>query len=218
LLENAARRRLLASHLQTTKWDIGTTNLTQRKSELFRINETLAEVDDASLDRFMDIFIAGITTIPYFKAVQMDGQYYLEGGYTDNTPLRPLFKNPEVDEIVAIDFTDYDYHSEIERIYRKSFLVFGLNSIEMNLLISNIQWGLPNSAILSRAVLINQLLETLNEPSMEIDGKTYYHKPLHVLTPRNLESMTISTKHMTAQKDYFKLGQKEAQEHLHQAI
>ena len=115
----------------------------------------------------------------------MDGQYYLEGGYTDNTPLRPLFENPDVDDILVIDFTDYDYHTEIEKIYRKNLLVFAMNTIDMNLLISNIQWGLPNKAILSQAILINQLLESLGNSSMEIGEKTYYHKPMFVLTPKN---------------------------------
>ena len=36
----------------------------------------------------------------YFKARKVNGQYYLEGGYIDNTPLRALFEDPDVDEIV----------------------------------------------------------------------------------------------------------------------
>jgi hypothetical protein len=47
---------------------------------------------------------------------------------------------------------------------------------------------------------------------MEVNGKTYYHKPLHVLRPRNLESMTIALKDIRAQKEYFSLGQKEAEQ------
>jgi predicted acylesterase/phospholipase RssA len=169
----------------------------------------LATLNDKSIDRFMDIFIAGITTIPYFKAVKIDDNYHLEGGYTDNTPLRSLFENPNVDEIIAVDFTDYDYHAEMEQIYNKNALAFGLNSIEMNLLLNNIQWGLPNKAILAEALLINRFLETIDQPSLAIGKKTYYHKPLHILTPKNLESMTISLHDMTAQKEYFELGQQE---------
>ena len=209
LLDDPQRRKVLADHLGIIKWDILTTNLTERKSNLFRINDILTKIDDASLDRFMDVFIAGITTIPYFKAVQIDDDYHLEGGYTDNTPMRSLFENPEVDEIIAVDFTDYDYHAEAERIYNNNMLVFGLNSIDMNLLMNNIQWGLPNKSILSQATFINQLLKTINRSSIEIGGKTYYHKPLRILTPHNLESMTISLNDITAQKDYFKLGQEE---------
>jgi predicted acylesterase/phospholipase RssA len=209
LLDDAGRRRLLKSHLDAVKWDVMTTNLTQRRSELFSVNEILSEVDDASLDRFMDVFIAGITTIPYFKAIKMDSQYYLEGGYIDNTPLRTLFEDPEVDEIVAIDFTDYDYHAAIENAYRRMSLIFLANSIEMNLLVSDIQWSLPNTAVLSQAIFINQLLETLDQPSVEIAGKTYYHKPLRILRPKNLESMTVSLKDARAQREYFKIGQRE---------
>jgi predicted acylesterase/phospholipase RssA len=211
-LDDAARRRLLEGHLKAVKWDIFTTNLSQRKSELFNINEILPEVDDPSLDRFMDVFIAGITTIPYFKAIKMDGQYYLEGGYSDNTPLRSLFEDPQVDEIIAIDFTDYDYHSAIDKAYKKGALLFLPNSIEMNLLVSDIQWNLPNAAILSQAVFINQLLKTLGQPSIEINGKTYYHKPLHILKPKNLESMTIALKDIRAQKEYLKIGQTETEQ------
>lgn len=208
-LDDGERRRLLEDHLKAVKWDIFTTNLSQRKSEHFNINEVLSEVNDSSLDRFMDVFIAGITTIPYFKAITMDGQYYLEGGYTDNTPLRSLFEDAEVDEIIAIDFTDYDYHTAIEKAYKKGALVFLSNSIEMNLLVSDIQWNLPNIAILSQAAFINQLLEALDKTSIDVNGKTYYHKPLHILKPKNLESMTIALKDMRAQKEYLAIGQKE---------
>lgn len=209
LLDDDERIALLTRALQATKWDISTTNLTQRKNELFRVNDILSRFDDVSKDRFMDVFIAGISAMPYFKAVQMNGEYYVEGGYTDNTPLRTLFENPEVDEIIVIDFTDYDYHAELDRIYGKNLLMMTLNSIDMNLLLSNIQWGLPNKAILSQAAMINQILEALGKQSMEVSSKTYYRKPLRILAPYNLESMTISIKDMTSQKDYFKLGQEE---------
>jgi predicted acylesterase/phospholipase RssA len=214
LLDDPKRRGLLADHLDEVRWDIMTTNLTERRSELFSVNEVLAQVDDASLDRFMDLFIAGITTIPYFKARKVDGRYYLEGGYTDNTPLRALFEDPEIDEIIAIDFTDYDYHTALEKAYNKLSLVMLANSIEMNLLVSDIQWNLPNAAVLSQATLINQLLEALGKPSIEVGGKTYHHKPLHILKPKNLESMTVSLRDVTAQKDYFKLGQEETEQLL----
>jgi predicted acylesterase/phospholipase RssA len=209
LLDNAKRRGLLADHLDAVRWDIMTTNLTERRSALFSVNEILAKMDSGSLDRFMDIFIAGITTIPYFKARKVDGHYYLEGGYVDNTPLRPLFENPHVDEIITIDFTDYDYHSALERAYNKLSLVMLSNSIEMNLLVSDIQWTLPNSSVLAQAIFINQLLEALERPSIEVAGKFYHHKPLHILRPKNLESMTVSLKDARAQKQYFELGQSE---------
>ncbi|MGD8791582.1 MAG: hypothetical protein PVF47_03440, partial [Anaerolineae bacterium] len=163
------------------------------------------------LDQFINVFIAGITTIPYFKANKVDGQYYLEGGYIDNTPLRALFQDPAVDEIIAVDFTDYDYHSALEKAYSKLSWVMLANSIEMNLLVSDIQWSLPNTSVLSQATFINQLLEALDRPSVDVAGKTYYRKPLHILRPKNLESMTVSLRDVTAQKDYFKLGQKETE-------
>jgi predicted acylesterase/phospholipase RssA len=211
-LDDARRRDLLAAHLAEVRWDIMTTNLTERRSETFRVNDILASVDAAALDRFMDVFIAGITTIPYFKASKVDGRYYLEGGYIDNTPLRALFEDPDVDEIVAVDFTDYDYHTSLEKAYNKLSLVMLANSIEMNLLVSDIQWSLPNTSVLCQAVFINQLLKALDRPSVDVAGKTFYRKPLHILRPKNLESMTVSLKDVTAQKDYFKLGQKETEQ------
>jgi predicted acylesterase/phospholipase RssA len=212
LLDDAKRRGLLGSHLDAVKWDIMTTNLTKRTSAMFSVNDILAEMDSASLDRFMAVFIAGITTIPYFKARKVDGQYYLEGGYVDNTPLRSLFEDPDVDEIIAIDFTDYDYHTALDNAYNKLSLVMLSNSVEMNLLVSDIQWTLPNASILSQAIFINELLETLDQPSIEIGGKVYHHKPLRILRPKNLESMTVSLKDARAQKEYFKLGQGEIEE------
>jgi predicted acylesterase/phospholipase RssA len=211
LLNDPKRRSLLAKHLDTTRWDILATNLTERRSELFKVNEILAQVDDQSLDRFMEVFIAGITTIPYFEAVKMDGQFYLEGGYTDNTPLRSLFEDPQVDEIIVVDFTNYDYHTALENKYKSSTFMFAKTSIDMNLLVSDIQWCLPNMSVLAQARFINQLLQSLGKSELEVGEKTYYLKPLHVLTPVNLESMTISLKEMRAQKEYFKLGQEEVQ-------
>jgi len=209
LLDDLERRGLLASHLDDIRWDIMTTNLTERRSDLFSVNDILARIDEESLDRFMDVFIAGISTVPYFKALKVDQQYHLEGGYVDNTPLRSLFEDPEVDEIIAVDFTDYDYHSAIEKMYKKLSLVMLSTSLEMNLLVSDIQWSLPNAAILAQAAFVNQLLETLERPSLEIAGKTYYRKPLHILRPKNLESMTISLGDAGAQKEYFRLGQEQ---------
>ncbi|MFN8457119.1 MAG: hypothetical protein U0401_21055 [Anaerolineae bacterium] len=209
LLDKPERQKLLADHLKSTKWDIMTTNLTRRRSESFSINDILATIDKSALDRFMDVFIAGITTIPYFRAIQMDGQYYLEGGYTDNTPLRRLFENPEVEEILAVDFTDYDYHAELEKIYQQNMLMLAPNSIEMNLIVSDIQLSLPNNAVLSQAVFINQMLHSLGKSSLQVGDKTYYYKPLRILKPKNLESMTVSLKDMRAQKEYFHLGQQE---------
>jgi hypothetical protein len=211
LLDDAKRRTLLAGHLNDVKWDIMTTDLTERRGRLYSVNDVLAQMDGAAIDRFMDVFIAGITTIPYFKARKVDGHYHLEGGYIDNTPLRTLFENPQVDEIIAVDFTDYDYHSALEKNYNKLSFVMLSNSIDMNLLVSDIQWSLPNTAILSQALFINQLLETLDRPTIEVAGKTYYHKPLHVLKPKDLESMTVSLKDVRAQKEYFELGRKETE-------
>lgn len=212
LLDEPKRRKLLAKHLDTIKWDILTTNLTQRKGESFCINDVLSEINDVSLKRFIKIFTAGITTIPYFEAIMIDGQYYLEGGYIDNTPLRSLFENPDVEEIIVVDFTNYDFHTALDNAYKSPMFAFALNSIDMNLIVSDIQWCLPNISVLSQAIFINQLLETLDKPSIEINSKTFYYKPLHILKPNNLESMTISLKDMRAQSEYFKIGQREAQE------
>lgn len=192
------------------RWEILATNLTKRASQAFPVNEILATIDDASLATFMDAFIAGITTIPYFQAMTIDGDYFIEGGYMDNTPLRTLFEDPNVDEIIAIDFTDYDYHAELEKIYRSQMFTLPFNAIDMHLLISDIELTLPNKKIFTQALLINQMLEAAGKDSMELQGRTYYRKPVRVLQPKNLEAMTISLKDSTVQKKYFELGQKEA--------
>jgi predicted acylesterase/phospholipase RssA len=211
-LEDPKRLEILLRNLQTVRWEILATNLTRRESRTFPVNEILATIDDRSLDAFMDAFLAGITTIPYFKAVTIDGEYYVEGGYLDNTPLRRLFEDPEVDEIIAIDFTNYDYHAELDKNYASKVFTLPFNSIDMHLLVSDIELTLPNKKIFSQAVRINRLLDAVGKPSIEIDGKTYFRKPLHILRPRNLEAMTISLKDSTAQKRYFELGLQEASE------
>ena len=206
LLDDPRRREVLTEALASVRWDILTTNVTKRESRYFRVNEILKSIDDASLDAFMDAFLAGITTIPYFKAVMIDGDYYIEGGYLDNTPLASVFQDPEVDEIIACDFTDYDYHAELDKIYRSSIFTLPFNSIDTHLLVSDIQLTLPNKRIFAQAQVINRMLEGMGKVSIEVDGRIYYRKPIHVLRPKNLESMTISLKDATAQKRYFELG------------
>jgi predicted acylesterase/phospholipase RssA len=211
LLDESQRRATLKEHLGAVHWDIFATNLTRHEKRSFKIHEILSEVNDASLSQFMDVFLAGITTIPYFKAITIEQEFYVEGGYLDNTPMRTLFENPSVDEIVAIDFTDYDYHVELEKLYRAQVLTLPFNSINMYLLVSDMELTLPNKKIFSQAMVINGLLEAWGKDAVNIEGKTYYRKPVHILKPKNLESMTISLKDSTAQKDYFHLGQQEAE-------
>lgn len=205
-LDDPLRRENLRRNLGGTQWDIFATNLAKREVRSFRVNEILAEIDAGSLDRFMDVFLAGITTIPYFKAIEIDGDYYLEGGYMDNTPLATMFADPDVDEIIAVDFTDYDYQTELAKLYATQVFTLPLNSIDMLLLVSDIQLTLPNIKVFNEAQTINRILEAVGKTSIEIDGKTFYHKPIHVLKPQNLESMTISLKDSTIQKEYFELG------------
>lgn len=209
-LDKPERRAVLAGHLQDVRWDILATNLSKRTPRYFDVNEILTPMDDAALDTFMDAFLAGITTIPYFKATTIGDDYFIEGGYLDNTPMRTLFADPEVEEIIAIDFTDYDYHRELEKLYHSHLFTLPFNSIDMYLLCSDIQLTLPNAKIFAQAMLINRMLETMGRDQVEIDGRVYYHKPLHVLRPKDLEAMTISLKDSTAQKRYFELGQKDA--------
>lgn len=211
LLDDQHRRAVLRAHLGAIKWDISATNLARHEKRRFAVDEILSEINDASLDKFMDAFLAGITTIPYFKAIMVNDEYYVEGGYLDNTPMRSLFEDPDVDEIIAIDFTDYDYQTELERLYQTQIVTLPFNSIDMLLLSSDMELSLPNKKIFSQARLLNNLLAAFGRDSIEIEGRTYYRKPLHVLRPKNLESMTISLKDSTAQKRYFELGQKEAE-------
>lgn len=209
LLDETSRRATLQNALAATRWDIVATNLTQRRAEYFSVNEILARIDAPSLARFMDVFLAGITTIPYFAAIRMHGDYYVEGGYTDNVPLRTLFADPEVDEIIAVDFTDRNYHSELETAYGKNPLMVLFNSIDMNLLVTDIQMNLPAMGVLRQAQLLNRVLEVAGLSELEIDGRVYRRKPLHVLRPHNLKSMTIALRDSRLQKEYFELGQQE---------
>lgn len=216
LLDEPARRAVLAANLKETRWDIQATNLAKRQGESFRVNDILGEISDRTLDRFMEVFLAGITTIPYFKAATLGNgnDFYIEGGYIDNTPMRTLFEDPDVDEIIAIDFTDYDYQQELEKIYKSTTFTLPFNSIDMFLLVSDLQLTLPNAKIFSQAALMNAMLEKMGLDRVTLGERTFYRKPLHILRPRNLESMTISLKDSTIQKKYFQLGQTEAGERL----
>jgi predicted acylesterase/phospholipase RssA len=209
LLEETARRAILQRGLAAARWDIVASNLTQRRVEYFSANEILARIDASSLDRFMDVFLAGITTIPYFAAIKMQGDYYVEGGYTDNVPMRTLFADPEVDEIIAVDFTDRDYHADLDAAYGKNPLLVLFNSIDMNLLVTDIQMNVPAAGVLRQAQLVNRMLEVAGLAELEVDGRVYRRKPLHVLRPHNLKSMTIALGDSRLQKRYFELGQQE---------
>lgn len=217
LLDDAMRQTTLTRALAAARWDIVASNLTRRQVEYFSANELLARIDATALDRFMDVFLAGITTIPYFAAIKMHGDYYVEGGYLDNIPLRTLFEDPEVDEIIAVDFTDRDYHAELDTVYGKNPLMVLLNSIDMNLLVTDIQMNLPAMGVLRQAQLLNRLLEAVGRDSLEIDGKVYRRKPLHVLRPHNLKSMTIALSDSRVQKEYFELGKQEVERLLQHA-
>ncbi|MBK8211326.1 MAG: hypothetical protein IPK78_16645 [Rhodospirillales bacterium] len=206
LLDDPRRLTILAEALRAVRWEISATNLTKRAKQAFSINDILRTIDDGSISRFMDAFLAGITTIPYFKAIVIDGDYFIEGGYLDNTPLAGLFQDPDVDEIIAVDFTDYDYHVELEKIYGSSVFTLPLTGIDTHLLVSDLQLTLPNKRIFAQAELVNQMLEAMGKSSLEIGGRTWWRKKIHILRPHNLESMTISLKDATAQKRYFELG------------
>lgn len=207
LLDDENRRAVLSERLKTVRWDILATNLTRRQPQAFQVNDILSNISDESLARFMDAFLAGITTIPYFKAVTIDDEYFIEGGYMDNTPMRSIFEDAGVDEVIAVDFTDFDYHKDLEKLYASSTFTLPFNSIDMLLLVSDLQLTLPNAKIFTQATLINKMLEAMGKASIEIDGRTYYRKPVHVLRPKNLESMTVSLKDSSIQKTYFELGQ-----------
>jgi len=211
LLDDPNRKATLLHRLRGTRWDIIASNLTKRQAEYFNANEILGKADESSVERFMDVFLAGITTIPYFAAIKMDDDYFVEGGYIDNVPLRTLFADPKVDEIIAVDFTDRDYHSDIEKVYGRNPLMLLPNSIDMNLLVTDIQMNLAGIAILHQADFINRVIKAAGRTSMEIDGITYYYKPIHVLRPKNLKSMTIALGDTSLQKEYFELGRKEVQ-------
>lgn len=206
LLDDPRRRAILADALRTVRWEISATNLTKRAKQAFSVNEILRTMDDVSVSRFMDAFLAGITTIPYFKAIVIDGDYFIEGGYLDNTPLSGLFQNPEVDEIIAVDFTEYDYHGELAKIYSSNVFTLPLTGIDTHLLVSDLQLTLPNKRIFAQAELVNRMLEAMGKDHLQIEGRTWWRKKIHVLRPNNLESMTISLKDATAQKRYFELG------------
>lgn len=205
-LDQPRRREILGEALRNVRWDISATNLTKRAKQTFFVNDILRTIDDASISRFMDAFLAGITTIPYFKAIVIDGDYFIEGGYLDNTPLAGIFQNPDVDEVIAVDFTDYDYHGELDKMYRSTIFTLPVTSIDTHLLVSDLQLTLPNKRIFAQAELVNRMLEAMGKRSIDIDGRTWWRKPVHVLRPHNLESMTISLKDATAQKRYFELG------------
>ena len=98
------------------------------------MNEILKSIDDAS-GHVHGRLSRRHNTIPYFKAVMIDGDYYIEGGYW-TTRLWPASSDPEVDEIIACDFTDY-YHAELDKIYRSSAAA-AFNSIDTHLLVSDI--------------------------------------------------------------------------------
>lgn len=215
MLNDEKRLNILKENLKNVKWDIAVTNLSKREKQWFKVNAILSQINEETLAKFMKVFIAGITTIPYFKAMKMNGDYYLEGGYIDNSPLRTIFQNPEVDEIITMDFTDYNYDPDLDEVYNSlPILSMFKSGIEMNVTVNDIELNLPNIQIIKTAKIINGLIKNTGNNETEINGKKYYYKPLHILKPANLKSMTISLGDTKIPKEYFELGKKEAEEYF----
>jgi predicted acylesterase/phospholipase RssA len=158
----------------------------------------------------MDAFLAGITTIPYFKAISIDGDYFIEGGYLDNTPLAHAVRRRRGRRNHCRRLHRLRLSPRTRQALQSSTFSLPFTSIDTHLLVSDMQLSLPNTRVFAQAKLINDMLKAMGKKSVDIDGKRYYAKPLHVLRPKDLESMTISLKDSSAQKRYFELGQQEA--------
>ena len=88
----------------------------------------------------------------------------------------------------------------------------------MLLLSSDMQLSLPNKKILAQAVLLNNLLSAFGEHAVEIEGRTYYRKPLHILRPKNLESMTISLEGQHRANEVFRAGEEGNREPVRELV
>jgi hypothetical protein len=84
-----------------------------------------------------------------------------------------------------------------------------LHSVDMHLLVSDRELPFSSQRIFHAG-------ETDQQPAGEDGGalchrrRSHHRKPLHVLQPKDSESMTMPLKHATAQKRYFELGLRDA--------
>ncbi|MEM8986893.1 MAG: patatin-like phospholipase family protein [Pseudomonadota bacterium] len=105
-------------HCTQTKLFITATNVRSGKAKVFRTNEVTIDVVLAS------------ACLPYlFQAVEIDGEYYWDGGYMGNPSLWPLFYDVDASDLVVVHLNPM-YREEIPK--RPSEILNRINEISFN--------------------------------------------------------------------------------------
>jgi predicted acylesterase/phospholipase RssA len=209
-LKQFSQMETFIDNLKKIRLDISVTNITGKvENEMIHFNPIILEEDD--YEKAFHFLHATICTIPLTKAPKINGTYYIDGGYSKNTPMKNLFHNPDVKSIIIIDYTNYQKYSQtIDECYRPNPFNFFENLSEMQELAMQISFDACNRTQLESALFLNNLIKDSPKQQLTIKGKSYVYKEIFSLSPVNVEMNPLHPKAETLAKEYYELGKKEA--------
>jgi predicted patatin/cPLA2 family phospholipase len=176
-------------------------------------NPIILEEEDYHQAR--NILYATSSTIPLTKAPKINGKYYIDGGYTKNSPLKSIFMNTDVKSILLIDFTNYrEYDNKFDRCYSPNPMRFFDNFLEMQELSLQISFDACNKTQLESALFLNNLISQLDQQVLKVKNQTYVYKEIFTLKPENLEMNPLHPRAKELAWEYYKLGKTESEKLL----
>jgi predicted patatin/cPLA2 family phospholipase len=135
----------------------------------------------------MELMLAASTIIPETRAIRDGDSYLLDGGYTNNAPLSPLFADDNVEQILVLDYSNHNYFHDFENLYGRGPLTYMQNLMDMRLLEKKVAFDMGSGSDIGPAVLINSLLQAIGKKSITLGGRRLVHKPIYVLRPSGLD-------------------------------
>lgn len=205
-----SKRQTFIKNLQKIRLDVSVTELAKQVKNIYiHFNPLILE---ERYDEALDVLQATTCTIPLTKALKTEEGYRIDGGYTKNSPLKPIFQNPDIKKILLIDFTHYEKYKEtIERCYRSNPLQFFDNFMEMLELSMQISFDACNRTQLDAAFSFNDLIRDMEGQKLVLKGHTYVYKEVIKLEPKNLEMNPLHHNAQDLAKQYYELGKIESE-------
>lgn len=129
--------------------------------------------------------------------------------------MKNLFMNPDVKEMILIDFTHYQkYDDTIDKCYQPNPIRFMDNFIEMQELSMQISFDACNKTQLESALFLNNLISETKKQVLTVNKKSYVYKKIHALEPKDLEMNPLHPKADQLAWEYYLLGKAEAEKLL----
>ena len=80
-LEEPQRQAMSNAHWAAVEWDI-----MKHEESSFKANDVSSRIDESTLSYFMDAFLEGITTIPYFNVISIAQEYSYSDVHSGTSP------------------------------------------------------------------------------------------------------------------------------------